>query len=276
MLPEKKSFSQQAAEFSVVAPFVVFVIGMVTKGLNSRSSAILLASIQGLMLIAGIALGIVALLGIKKHGKEGIIGKAISGIVLNLAVISLIVAGILKARERAHLRKEKAKADLEEQGRQSYFQFKSWSGYYVSDSVKYAFNTLPDNSPVSKTFNDNFKNKVSFSQLVIVNESQEELIIDTSKFKIKLLDGNFESFIPAEKILNSAIEDRDKLKSYFLGPHRIKPLSKYMNVMLFTPMGYNWENVASITIDVNGKEFEIEGRIFTEDEKKQLQKMGQQ
>ena len=68
-----------------------------------------------LLILAGFVLGIVALVQTKKHGKEGIFGKAIAGVCVNGLLIALMlisIPGLIKAVERA---KEKQRQRLQQQ-----------------------------------------------------------------------------------------------------------------------------------------------------------------
>ena len=65
---------------------------------------IVLGATSALLILAGFVLGIVALIGTKKHGKKGIFGRAIAGICINGVIILLMLIAIpsfIKAAQRA-------------------------------------------------------------------------------------------------------------------------------------------------------------------------------
>jgi len=84
-LPPKKSFPKQAATASLFAPLLSFVIGIFlqTQMEGNRIGRIILGSISTLLLIAGFIFGITALVATKRHGRAGILGKALAGALLN-------------------------------------------------------------------------------------------------------------------------------------------------------------------------------------------------
>jgi hypothetical protein len=84
-LPPKKSFPKQAATASLFAPLLSFVIGIFlqTQMEGNRIGRIILGSISTLLLIAGFIFGITALVATKRHGRAGILGKALAGTLIN-------------------------------------------------------------------------------------------------------------------------------------------------------------------------------------------------
>lgn len=103
------SFGMQAARFSIFAPFTVFLISVFTKSVQEQSRGALMAilSINILLIVMGFIFGIVALVSTRRFGREGIFGRAISGIVLNglvLMVVLFILAPMANsARIKTHL-----------------------------------------------------------------------------------------------------------------------------------------------------------------------------
>ena len=90
------SFPKQAALFSLVAPFVGFGIGIFGQQAvqGNRAAAIILGCISTLLILTGFVLGIIALFGIKKYGKKGILGRAIAGVCINGVIILLALIAI--------------------------------------------------------------------------------------------------------------------------------------------------------------------------------------
>jgi len=94
--PPSNPFAKQAALFSFIAPFVSFGIGIfgqpVVRG--NRMAAIILGCVSTLLILAGFVLGIIALFGMKKYGKKGILGRAIAGICINGFLILMMLIAI--------------------------------------------------------------------------------------------------------------------------------------------------------------------------------------
>lgn len=100
----KEPFAVQAAKFSWVAPLVGFAISFLTNnavhsggkykfGDPIATEDRIALGIGGglcLLLIAlGLAFAIIALMRIKQHGKKGILGHAIAGLIINGLIFAL-------------------------------------------------------------------------------------------------------------------------------------------------------------------------------------------
>jgi hypothetical protein len=115
--PAASSFARQAALFSFLAPFISFCIGIFSGQVvqGNRISMIVLGGTSTLLILAGFVLGIVALIGTKKHGRKGIFGRAIAGICINGVIILLMliaIPAVIKAAQRA---KEMQQQRMEQQ-----------------------------------------------------------------------------------------------------------------------------------------------------------------
>jgi hypothetical protein len=90
------SFASQAATFSLVAPLLC--IGMnVFAGETVHGNRIAMMVLGGtcaLLIIAGLVLGIVALFATRRHGRKGILGKAVAGVCINGIIVALMVLTI--------------------------------------------------------------------------------------------------------------------------------------------------------------------------------------
>src|SRR6267154_4829288 len=77
---QSASFAHQAAKLSWVCPIIVFVL--VTFG-GHIGARVIIELIALLLIVVGLIFGIVALIGISKHGSKGILAPAIVGIIIN-------------------------------------------------------------------------------------------------------------------------------------------------------------------------------------------------
>ena len=110
--------AQQMALFSVLAPGLGIglnvVVGSAIQG--ERLALFVLGLTATLLILAGFVLGIVALFSTRKHGRKGIIGKAIAGICINGILIVFMLLSIpllMKAGERAKaIQRQKASEQL--------------------------------------------------------------------------------------------------------------------------------------------------------------------
>jgi hypothetical protein len=111
------SFARQAALFSLLAPLVSIGVNVVghQSVQGNQVGMMVLGGTCTLLILAGFVLGIVALIGTRKHGRKGILGRAIAGICINGIIICFMLVAIpsfLKAAERA---KERQRQRMEQQ-----------------------------------------------------------------------------------------------------------------------------------------------------------------
>jgi len=82
---EGYSFARQAATFSLAAPFVAMAVtGFSREAIRgNRVAMIIVGGTNIVFIVSGFILGVIALLRTKKCGREGIFGKAITGVCIN-------------------------------------------------------------------------------------------------------------------------------------------------------------------------------------------------
>ncbi len=110
-----RPFAFQAAQASLLAPLIavgvsiVVNVGMANQA--SPSAKIITGSLCILLVVLGLVFGIVALFGVRRYGKKGILGRAIAGICINgilVALMAVSTPGLMKAAARAkEMRQEK-------------------------------------------------------------------------------------------------------------------------------------------------------------------------
>lgn len=78
-------FARQAATFSLAAPFVAMAVtGLSREAVRgNRVAMIIVGGTNILLIVSGFILGVIALVRTKKCGREGIFGKAITGVCIN-------------------------------------------------------------------------------------------------------------------------------------------------------------------------------------------------
>jgi len=103
--PQTTTFSHQAAKLSWVCPIIVFLL----LALGGRVGARVIIELVALLLIVvGFVFGVIALFGIRTHGKRGILAPASVGIVINALLLFIFVTNFLAARARALQRRSDA------------------------------------------------------------------------------------------------------------------------------------------------------------------------
>ena len=92
------TFAHQAAKRSWHSIVVVFVLGVFAKPARAELA---FETLSFFVLVLGLALGIAALFGIRKHGRKGILAPAAIGIVLNALLLFIFITNFLAARAKA-------------------------------------------------------------------------------------------------------------------------------------------------------------------------------
>jgi len=96
--PLTSAFAHQAAKGSWASALIVFLL--LAFGVQS-GARVILELVALLLNIVGLALGIVALFGIRKHGSKGILAPAVVGIIINGLLLFIFVTNFVTARARA-------------------------------------------------------------------------------------------------------------------------------------------------------------------------------
>jgi len=104
--PAKRRNWEQAAMFSLAAPFAGMAISVFGQGVThgDRLAASILGCTSMFLILAGLVLGILALVKTKRYGKKGIFGRALGGTLINgglIVIMLLLLPGLMKAMQRA-------------------------------------------------------------------------------------------------------------------------------------------------------------------------------
>ncbi len=113
ILPKKKTFFHRAATFCLCSPFIAIAwnVFIVIPGQNVHTSDAQIDAAANFFLAAlfpvlGIVAGIIALFGIRRHGRDGILWKTVIGLSIFAFMGFLAIPNFLKARETARERYE--------------------------------------------------------------------------------------------------------------------------------------------------------------------------
>jgi hypothetical protein len=79
--PDPASFARRAALFSFIAPFAAIANGIFFQPAvrDNRIAMLLLGLTSVLLIFSGLAMGLYGLASIRKHGRQGILGRAVLG-----------------------------------------------------------------------------------------------------------------------------------------------------------------------------------------------------
>jgi putative Mn2+ efflux pump MntP len=101
MPPPVNSFPKQAALFSLLAPFVGLGLSILGQPVAHGAALFIIGCVSILLILAGFVLGIVALFGIKTHGKKGILVRALAGVCINGFLILMMLIAIPRLVQQA-------------------------------------------------------------------------------------------------------------------------------------------------------------------------------
>jgi hypothetical protein len=94
----RTTFSHHAAQLSWVCPLFILLLVMFGRHLGAR---VIAEVISLLMMLAGLLCGVVALIGMRAHGRRGILLPAILGILISSLFLFIFVKNVLAAKARA-------------------------------------------------------------------------------------------------------------------------------------------------------------------------------
>src|SRR5258706_4808032 len=86
---------QQMARASYIAPIIAFALGCLTRTTveGHPMTGLIIGGVNIFLIIAGLCLAIIALSGMSKVGRDGVLGPAITGLVINVLIVTLLVVG---------------------------------------------------------------------------------------------------------------------------------------------------------------------------------------
>ncbi len=95
--PVTGRFARLAATFSLLAPLIILLVVFLVRLLHLRNVLRIHLAwivIEALVAITGLVFGVIALLGTKRHGTKGLLGKAMVGVCLNCLLLRLLLVAI--------------------------------------------------------------------------------------------------------------------------------------------------------------------------------------
>jgi hypothetical protein len=93
----ESTFPRQAARASILAPIVAAIAGNFVR----TQSPIVADLITIVLVVAGLGLAVIALVGMSRAGKKGVLVPAAIGLILNLALVSVFLKNFAAAYSRA-------------------------------------------------------------------------------------------------------------------------------------------------------------------------------
>ena len=105
--PQTSTFAHQAAKASWFSAVIIFLL----LSFGSRIGGRLFVELGALLLmVVGLALGVIALFGTRKHGIRGILAPALAGIIINGLLMFIFATNFFAARAKAKARVQNSAA----------------------------------------------------------------------------------------------------------------------------------------------------------------------
>lgn len=265
----KKPFARQAATASWLAPVLSLALSYCTKQVDQAGSIFML-TIEVLFIVAGLVFGIIALFGIRKHGREGIFKPAIAGIIVSvsliLLIISLLVLGYVADKRRLRQEGEQMAINL-------LLNEPGWIGFTILPDTTITVVSMHDGSDAARELNACFGANVSSLIIGIFNlGGKETLTVDPSLVRLVLTDDTIEPALPIRAVLQTAREQ--KWIDTYSGPFKVLPGEQLTRCFVFIPHGFDMSKVVKVLVNINGQDMPVAGSYLTAEQKAKLIKSG--
>ena len=108
---DRKSIFHQAAMAGLAAPAIAVLVNVLTASMRhaetgQRAPSLIVGIVAMLLIVTGFVLGIVALCGISRHGKKGLLGRGIAALIINGVLIGFFIIGLAGGVKRAAERRQ--------------------------------------------------------------------------------------------------------------------------------------------------------------------------
>lgn len=126
---------------SVFAPLIAIGLTIVSSAgrtnldpQSQRPVAFMVGIVNSIIILIGLICGVVALFGIRNHGKKGILGKALCGIIIPLLLAGLAIPNFMAARSQA-IKNKQNRMSVEDRVRDLADQLNKQQGKKMIDEV---------------------------------------------------------------------------------------------------------------------------------------------
>ena len=276
---------QQAAKFSWMAPLVAILLGCCTVGVRSAGPAVgfAIAGLQLLLILGGLGAGIFALVGAKRYGSSGIVGPAVTGIVLNTLIIGLnIVLFTMLMSGKVPFQRARAggggavgtsaapksRQQIQQEGEDAFMKQAGWVGVLPHRGAVITLVTVPDSAPIAAEMIGNLGTPVSLLVVGVDNSNGgDSFSIDPAGASVTFTDGTTQPMPDVVTVLNSVKKDRDQFVRQFSPPYEVMPGRQLVGKFMFLPPGTDPSRIARVSVKIDGKPANVAGRFMTADEK---------
>jgi hypothetical protein len=247
-----------------------------------------LAILQLLLILSGIGLGVFALTGIKRNGPEGIMVPAIVGMTLSGVIVLLgIVGAVIQSSGRdpfgargraanagATANRIRTAADAERAGQESFAEA-GWFGVASYKGATITLVSVSDTSPLAAELLAHLKTPVSVLVLGIDSSGTAATFpVDPTGGRIHLKDGTSQPLPDMIHVLRTATREREDALRAFGPPFQVPPRGQLVGKVVFIPPNTDPAQIDAVSMTVDGKTINVQGKFLSAEEKDKLMRMG--
>ncbi len=277
------NFGQHAARASYAAPLAALVLGIYAISTDSDGAiGPVIVGIGLLLILAGLVLGVAALAGTARWGREKVLAPAIVGLTIGslmLALVVMLVPSQLRARTTAQARRAAAIAlakDLSDAQNQKYGEFAyladGWFGTYSSGGVVIAINVMPADSVNAKGMHATMPYR--FAAVSMRNRTASAIDVNLQNAMLYFRDGAVVTGLDQLAIANTPIPGSRMPKRTIAKPYHIIVGQDLINGLYFFPDDTDFHRLDHLTLRLDDQTITINGRFMTTAEKKKLPDLG--
>jgi hypothetical protein len=271
----------QLAKASWVAPLIALCLGCfgnaAARGSEDRTASIIVGLINIVLILGGLVCGIIALCGVKRCGRSGILAPAIVGVVLNGVFVLAMVAVIpLALSTRSSARSatvspgavSAARAPTPVRSPQSALRQTGWVGDARGRNFTLGFVAMDPDHPDTLDLQSNFNRR--FSTLVLWADNRQnlrEIRIDTDGASVLLANGSTVPALRTRDVLSTATRARSTWLSKYGSAIIVPPGEQVDGQFLFLPPEVDLNQISTVYLMADGERMSVTGRVVTAAEK---------
>jgi hypothetical protein len=254
------------------------MLGILTLGNrnNSPTQAMLIAGINLLLLAIGVVSGFIALAGMRKWGRRGVLipasfGLAFSGIILGAAIYAVMIQRDLINKQK--LTRAQQIVAAEKEGQDAALQ-PGWFGALNDGELVISIASIPNDTSMVKELSSELKTRFSVMILSAQNSSTTRTrLIDTSNAVVYFQGNQSAPALDAKKIF-APLQSSPAAKKLYSPPYTIAPQQQLAGKAILLNPATDFSRISHLTVTVDGKVEEIQGSYISAQEKQKLYDLG--
>jgi hypothetical protein len=270
------SMIEQAARASWLGPLVALVLLVLTWKMPRGTGSVVIAVINGALLLAGLCLGIVALASQKPPRVKRIDTQAGVGVGLSLLLLIVIVWSAFFTTSPQIARPTSGPstapgAGVAQRPLDPVLDYPGWIGSAADSRAGLLLISAPDEAPATREFKAKFSKDFTALMLSIdTSQAPFDVYVDTRRASAHFADGQTVAALPIQELLESAVTDRAALIAEWMPPRQcMAHAGTVTNMLIPLPPNTYLKNMDRVSINVNGLPVDIRGQYLTVEEKAQ-------